>query len=178
MNFTPAFWAAARIVVSASGAGLSARGGCRDSGTSAISGLKGGDTCSGRAVGPSFLGGTVAGTSTPIAWSCSKIEAQESDPMAYSLLLDKVAFRPRGRTVMYTGGTGGTGGTPGRSAEFGGTDRWDRWDHHERLPIRARSMSPGNAGPTGPTRRYRLLAPNPVQYHRYHLSHQKNGPED
>jgi hypothetical protein len=83
MNFTPAFWAAARIVVGGSGAGLSARGGRRDSGTFAISGLEGGGAFSGRAAGPSFPGDTVAGTSTPIAWSCSKIETQESDPMAY-----------------------------------------------------------------------------------------------
>ena len=38
----------------------------------------------GRAAGSSVRDGTVAGTSTPIAWSCSKIETQESDPMAYS----------------------------------------------------------------------------------------------
>src|SRR5262245_61171183 len=142
MNFTPAFWAAARIVVSASGAGLSARGGCRDSGTSGISGLEGGDACSGRAAGSSIP----CGTATPIAWSCSKMEAQESDPMAYSsvrfssLRQDRHATRagPVGPVVL-----------PPFLQTFGGTDGWDRWDHHERLPIRAGSTSPAHAGPTG-----------------------------
>src|SRR5262245_58772745 len=130
MNFTPAFWAAARIVVRAFGAGLSARGGCRGRGASDILGLKRGGACSARAAGPSFPRGTWGGTSTPIAWSCSKIEAQESDPMAYSSVItgqrrfssprqDSHATRvgPVGPVVLqavlqtFVGLTGGTGGT-------------------------------------------------------------------